>query len=78
MIEPSINNQWDGGNESSDTEMWENERSIPLLLALLTRYLGGTDRLRCNAFEVRDATGNSSSGIIHCGDSPYNLTSWMK
>ena len=58
-------------------EQWETERSIPLLFALLTRYLGGTDRLRCNAFEVRDSTRNASSGVIHCGDS-YALTSWVK
>lgn len=62
---------------AASNECWETEKSIPLLFALLTRYLGGTDRLRCNAFEVRDATGNSSSGVIHCADS-FSLTSWAK
>lgn len=62
---------------AANNECWETEKSIPLLFALLTRYLGGTDRLRCNAFEVRDATGNSSSGVIHCADA-YSLTSWVK
>lgn len=62
---------------AASNECWETEKSIPLLFALLTRYLGGTDRLRCNAFEVRDATGNSSSGVIHCADA-YSLTSWAK
>ncbi|ODM94017.1 Gamma-1-syntrophin [Orchesella cincta] len=71
-----------GANNTTNTatvanECWETEKSIPLMFALLTRYLGGTDRLRCNAFEVRDATGNSSSGVIHCADA-YSLTSWVK
>jgi len=58
-------------------QQWEIERGIPLTFAFVTRYLGSTDRLRCNAFEVRDSTGNSSSGVIHCGDS-FSLTSWSK
>lgn len=87
-VEEAQNNPTTGGNNTanpaatataaaSNNECWETEKSIPLLFALLTRYVSGTDRLRCNAFEVRDATGNSSSGVIHCADA-YSLTSWVK
>lgn len=58
-------------------QQWEIERGIPLTFAFMTRYLGRTDRLRCNAFEVRDATGNLTTGVVHCGDT-FSLTSWSK
>ncbi|CAG7834362.1 unnamed protein product, partial [Allacma fusca] len=70
-------NHWVATDNDISSDHWETEKSVPLLFALLTRYLGGTDRLRCNAFEVKDSTGNTTTGIIHCGDS-YTLTSWIK
>lgn len=50
--------------------------SVPLMLAYVTRYIYGTDKLRPSAFEVR-GIDNSRSGIIHC-DQPAVLSEWIK
>lgn len=50
--------------------------TVPLMMAYVTRYIFGTDKLRPNAFEVRGLSG-TSTGIIHCSDSA-NLYRWLK
>lgn len=50
--------------------------SVPLMMAYVTRYIYGTDKLRTNAFEVRGLNG-VSSGIIHCDDLAI-LSQWLK
>lgn len=49
---------------------------VPLMMAYVTRYIYGTDKLRTNAFEVRGLNG-VSSGIIHCDDLAI-LSQWLK
>ena len=49
---------------------------IPLLLAYITRYIFGTDKLRPNAFEVRGING-SNTGVVQCHDLGV-LSSWIK
>ena len=49
---------------------------VPLLLAYITRYIFGTDKLRPNAFEVRGING-SNTGVVHCQDLGV-LSSWIK
>lgn len=49
---------------------------VPLMMAYVTRYIYGTDKLRTNAFEVRGLNG-VSSGIIHCDDLAI-LSKWLK
>lgn len=46
------------------------------MMAYVTRYLFGTDKLRTNAFEIRGLNG-VSSGIIHCDDLAI-LSQWLK
>lgn len=46
------------------------------MMAYVTRYIYGTDKLRSNAFEVRAMNG-TSSGIIHCDDLAI-LSQWLK
>lgn len=50
--------------------------SVPLMMAYVTRYIFGTDKLRRNAFEVRGLNG-ARTGIIHCDDSAI-LSQWLK
>lgn len=50
--------------------------AVPLMMAYVTRYIYGTDKLRTNAFEVRGLNG-VSSGIIHCDDLAI-LSQWLK
>jgi hypothetical protein len=50
--------------------------SVPLMMAYVTRYIFGTDKLRPNAFEVRGLNG-TSTGIIQCGDAAI-LSQWIK
>jgi hypothetical protein len=45
-------------------------------MAIVSRYLWSTDKLRNNAFEVRTVDGKSS-GIIHCEDRSA-LDQWIK
>lgn len=64
----------------SDTEQlttrWVDIVTLPLMMAYVTRYIFGTDKLRPNAFEVRGLNGGST-GIIHCDDSAI-LSQWLK
>lgn len=55
---------------------WVDIVTLPLMMAYVTRYIFGTDKLRPNAFEVRGLNG-VSTGIIHCDDSAI-LSQWLK
>lgn len=55
---------------------WVDLVTLPLMMAYVTRYIFGTDKLRPNAFEVRGLNG-VSTGIIHCDDSAI-LSQWLK
>uniref|UniRef100_A0A8D8YVP5 Gamma-1-syntrophin n=2 Tax=Cacopsylla melanoneura TaxID=428564 RepID=A0A8D8YVP5_9HEMI len=55
---------------------WSDVITVPLLMAYITRYMYGTDKLRPNAFEIRGLNG-SKTGIIHCEDSAI-LSQWLK
>lgn len=46
------------------------------MMAYVTRYMYGTDKLRSNAFEVRGING-TSTGVIHCDDLAI-LSQWLK
>lgn len=50
--------------------------TVPLMMAYVTRYIFGTDKLRPNAFEVRGLNG-TSTGIIHCADAAIS-SQWLK
>ena len=50
--------------------------AVPIMMAYVTRYIFGTDKLRPNAFEVRGLNG-VSTGIIHCDDAAI-LSQWLK
>lgn len=50
--------------------------TIPLLYARISRYLGGTDKLRNNMFEVMGVDG-SHSGLILCEDN-RSLAEWLQ
>ncbi|XP_055308927.1 gamma-1-syntrophin isoform X2 [Sitodiplosis mosellana] len=54
---------------------WVDIISVPLMMAYVTRFIYGTDKLRTNAFEVRGLNG-VSSGIIHCDLAI--LSQWLK
>lgn len=58
------------------SERWMPVVQIPLLMAYITRYVRGSDRLRHNAFEVCGASGQNS-GIIHCDDL-LAMSQWTK
>ncbi|XP_066247033.1 gamma-1-syntrophin isoform X3 [Euwallacea similis] len=55
---------------------WVDIVTVPLMMAYVTRYIFGTDKLRPNSFEVRGLNG-ISTGIIHCDDSGI-LSQWLK
>lgn len=46
------------------------------MMAYVTRYIFGTDKLRSNAFEVRGLNG-ISTGIINCDDLAI-FSQWLK
>ena len=46
------------------------------MMAYITRYIFGTDKLRPNAFEVRGMNG-SNTGVIHINDLAV-LSHWIK
>lgn len=46
------------------------------MMAYVTRYMYGTDKLRSSAFEVRGING-TSTGVIHCDDLAI-LSQWLK
>lgn len=50
--------------------------SVPLMMAYVTRYIFGTDKLRPYAFEVRGLNG-ASTGVVHCDDAAI-LSQWLK
>ncbi|KAL9700330.1 hypothetical protein quinque_003771 [Culex quinquefasciatus] len=52
------------------------QKQFPLMMAYVTRYIYGTDKLRPNAFEVRGLNG-TTTGIIHCDDLAI-LSQWLK
>lgn len=62
--------------ESEVLTRWVDIITLPLMMAYVTRYIFGTDKLRPNAFEVRGLNG-TSTGIIHCDDSAI-LSQWLK
>lgn len=55
---------------------WVDLISVPLMMAYVTRYIYGTDKLRTNAFEVRGLNA-SSTGVVHLDDLAI-LSSWLK
>uniref|UniRef100_A0AC34GN74 PDZ domain-containing protein n=1 Tax=Panagrolaimus sp. ES5 TaxID=591445 RepID=A0AC34GN74_9BILA len=55
---------------------WKTVIRLPLPMAIVTRYLWGTDKIRSNAFELRTVDGKKS-GIIHCEDHKA-LEQWVK
>ncbi|KAL5285632.1 SNTG1 family protein [Megaselia abdita] len=61
---------------SEPERKWVDAVTVPLMMAYVTRYIYGTDKLRSNAFEVRAMNG-TSSGIIHCDDLAI-LSQWLK
>ena len=46
------------------------------MMAYITRYIFGTDKLRPNAFEVRGMNG-AHTGVIHSNDLAV-LSNWIK
>jgi hypothetical protein len=64
---------WD---EDLTSTQWKIVTKLALPMAIVSRYLWGTDKLRNNAFEVRTVDGKSS-GIIHCEDKSA-LDQWIK
>lgn len=63
-------------SEPEQLTRWVDMVTLPLMMAYVTRYIFGTDKLRPNAFEVRGLNG-ISTGIIHCDDSAI-LSQWLK
>lgn len=63
-------------SEQEPQTRWVDIVTLPLMMAYVTRYIFGTDKLRPNAFEVRGLNG-VSTGIIHCDDSAI-LSQWLK
>ncbi|XP_055702599.1 gamma-1-syntrophin isoform X1 [Phlebotomus papatasi] len=61
---------------SEPEKKWVDIVSVPLMMAYVTRYIFGTDKLRPNAFEVRGLNG-VSTGVIHCDDLAI-LSQWLK
>lgn len=55
---------------------WTDIVCVPLMMAYVTRYIYGTDKLRTNAFEVRGLNG-TTTGVIHLDDLAI-LSSWLK
>jgi len=55
---------------------WIDVVEVPLMMAYITRYIFGTDKLRPNAFEVRGMNG-SNTGVIHINDLAV-LSHWIK
>ncbi|XP_065345238.1 gamma-1-syntrophin isoform X1 [Cloeon dipterum] len=62
--------------DSTSSGRWTDVVAVPLLMAYVTRYIFGTDKLRPNAFEVRGLNG-TSTGVIQCGDAAI-LSQWLK
>ncbi|XP_026467987.1 gamma-1-syntrophin-like [Ctenocephalides felis] len=74
---------WKSASESRPTSMtsepekrWIDVITVPLMMAYVTRYMFGTDKLRPNAFEVRGLNG-ATTGVIYCDDLAI-LSQWLK
>ncbi|XP_014214536.1 gamma-1-syntrophin [Copidosoma floridanum] len=68
-----------GSNASTSSakqKKWVDVVTVPLMMAYVTRYIFGTDKLRRNAFEVRGLNG-ARTGVIHCDDNAI-LSQWLK
>ncbi|KPJ10148.1 Gamma-1-syntrophin [Papilio machaon] len=63
-------------NTQEDTH-WVDVVSVPLMMAYVTRYVLGTDKLRPGAFEVRGARAHMTTGVVHAED-PAALSQWLK
>ncbi|KAH8347849.1 hypothetical protein KR084_001642 [Drosophila pseudotakahashii] len=61
---------------SEPEKRWTDVVAVPLMMAYVTRYIYGTDKLRQNAFEVRGLNG-ITTGVIHC-DELAILSQWLK
>lgn len=72
----SANNSRPVSISSEPENRWIDLVSVPLMMAYVTRYIYGTDKLRPNAFEVRGLNG-TTTGIIHCDDLAI-LSQWLK
>ncbi|CAL4091691.1 unnamed protein product, partial [Meganyctiphanes norvegica] len=57
-------------------KQWVDVVQVPLMMAYITRYIFGTDKLRPQAFEVRGING-ISTGVVHCEDAAM-LSQWIK
>ncbi|XP_063588298.1 gamma-1-syntrophin-like [Penaeus indicus] len=57
-------------------KQWVDVVTVPLMMAYITRYIFGTDKLRPQAFEVRGING-ISTGVVHCEDAAM-LSQWIK
>ena len=55
---------------------WVDVLEVPLMMAYITRYIFGTDKIRPNSFEVRGMNG-SNTGVIHSPDIAV-LSHWIK
>ncbi|XP_075217924.1 syntrophin-like 2 isoform X2 [Lycorma delicatula] len=65
-----------GTNEKQMQTRWIDIITVPLMMAYVTRYIFGTDKLRPNAFEVRGLNG-ANTGVVHCDDAAI-LSQWLK
>ncbi|KAF6212929.1 hypothetical protein GE061_010641 [Apolygus lucorum] len=63
-------------SRNSTSMRWVDIITVPLMMAYVTRYIFGTDKLRPNAFEVRGLNG-SNTGVVHCDDAGV-LSQWQK
>ncbi|XP_049882422.1 gamma-1-syntrophin [Pectinophora gossypiella] len=62
--------------QDADTE-WVDVVSVPLMMAYVTRYVLGTDKLRPGAFEVRGARPELTTGVVHLEEAAA-LSHWLK
>ncbi|XP_015205118.1 gamma-2-syntrophin [Lepisosteus oculatus] len=63
-------------NEPKYEKRWLDTLSIPLLMAQVSRYKAGTDKLRLNSFEVLALDGVSSGVLQFCTAS--ETTDWLR
>jgi len=64
------------GSDEVCCQMLISQILVPLMMAYITRYIFGTDKLRPNAFEVRGMNG-ANTGVIHSNDLAV-LSNWIK
>lgn len=77
--EAMTNNTNDTNNTNNGPKVekqWVDVVTVPLMMAYITRYIFGTDKLRPQAFEVRGING-ISTGVVHCEDAAM-LSQWIK